>query len=159
MVISGASLQLSARNLLGELIRNLPQIPLSKVLAAKTIVTTDFANCVSDAARLLIPCCLSAEYVKAACPTCDDVRCPEGQECGMSDGLPVCLPRVPGGCEEDKCGDQGKNQLSVSGYGHGRIHQQVGFWAGRAIVVGDNFYLFHVVIVGTILTVTVSSVD
>merc|ERR1719487_2912864 len=48
------------------------------------------------------------EYLKAACPTCDDVRCPEGQECGISDGLPLCLPRVPGGCEEDKCGEQGE---------------------------------------------------
>merc|ERR1712176_89734 len=45
-----------------------------------------------------------SEYLKAACPTCDDVRCPEGQECQMVKDLPVCLPRVPGGCETDKCG-------------------------------------------------------
>ena len=47
---------------------------------------------------------LSSEYVKAACPTCDDVRCPEGQECQMVKDLPACVPRIPGGCEEDKCG-------------------------------------------------------
>jgi len=50
----------------------------------------------------------------AACPTCDDVRCPEGQECGMVEELPLCLPRVPGGCEADKCGENGMFFVLVS---------------------------------------------
>jgi len=49
-----------------------------------------------------------SEYMKAACPTCDDVRCPDGQECGMVEDLPLCLPRVPGGCDADKCGENGE---------------------------------------------------
>ena len=46
----------------------------------------------------------SAEYLKAACPTCEDVRCPTGEECNLVKDLPICLPRIPGGCEVDKCG-------------------------------------------------------
>ena len=45
------------------------------------------------------------EYLKAACPTCDHVRCPEGQECKMVEDLPQCAVRIPGGCEVDKCGE------------------------------------------------------
>ena len=47
------------------------------------------------------------EFLKSACPSCDDVRCPEGNECQMVDGLPTCVVRVPGGCEENKCGENG----------------------------------------------------
>lgn len=48
------------------------------------------------------------EFLKSACPSCDDVRCPEGNECQMVDGLPTCVVRVPGGCEENKCGENGE---------------------------------------------------
>jgi len=47
------------------------------------------------------------EYLQAACPTCEQVRCGEDEECSMADDLPVCLVRVPGGCEEDKCSENG----------------------------------------------------
>jgi len=48
-----------------------------------------------------------AEYLQAACPTCDSVRCNEGMECQMIDDLPECVERIPGGCEVDNCGDNG----------------------------------------------------
>ena len=44
------------------------------------------------------------EYLKAACPTCESMRCAEGQECQMDGDLPKCFERIPGGCEVDKCG-------------------------------------------------------
>ncbi|KAL5252435.1 hypothetical protein ACHWQZ_G015268 [Mnemiopsis leidyi] len=46
-----------------------------------------------------------ADYIRAACPTCDNVRCVEGQECKMVEDLPQCVIRIPGGCEVDKCGE------------------------------------------------------
>ena len=45
------------------------------------------------------------EYIKAACPTCENVRCGEGMECKMVEDLPQCVIRIPGGCEVDKCGE------------------------------------------------------
>merc|ERR1712003_408803 len=44
------------------------------------------------------------EYVKDACPTCEQVKCPDEQVCDLVNDLPFCLPRVPGGCETDNCG-------------------------------------------------------
>ncbi|XP_063693608.1 uncharacterized protein LOC134825361 [Bolinopsis microptera] len=56
-----------------------------------------------------------AEYLKEACPTCEDVRCPVGEECNMVHDLPVCLPRVHGGCEVARCG-QGDCQEDEADY-------------------------------------------
>ena len=47
---------------------------------------------------------LREEFIKDACPTCDLVTCPEGQQCEMVDGLPSCQERVPGGCDTNRCG-------------------------------------------------------
>ncbi|KAL5249183.1 hypothetical protein ACHWQZ_G018138 [Mnemiopsis leidyi] len=44
------------------------------------------------------------EYMKNACPTCEQVRCPEDGVCDIVNDLPMCLPRIPGGCETDNCG-------------------------------------------------------
>ena len=55
---------------------------------------------------------LRDEYLKAACPTCDNVKCPVGKECKMVGDLPQCVPRIPGGCEVDKCGE-GRPIISI----------------------------------------------
>lgn len=44
------------------------------------------------------------EYVKNACPTCEQVQCPGDQVCSIVRDLPMCLPRIVGGCETDNCG-------------------------------------------------------
>jgi len=33
------------------------------------------------------------------------MRCAEGQECQIVEELPQCVERIPGGCEENKCGE------------------------------------------------------
>eukprot|EP00116_Pleurobrachia_bachei_P000230 sb/3460492/ len=45
-------------------------------------------------------------YMRSACPSCDDVRCDDGFECtlGTDNSLPQCTEVVPGGCDVDNCG-------------------------------------------------------
>ena len=47
--------------------------------------------------------------MKDACPTCEQVSCPDGRVCDIVNDLPMCLPRIPGGCETDNCGAGEKN--------------------------------------------------
>ena len=41
------------------------------------------------------------EYIKMACPTCEEMRCDDDEECTIGkNGLPQCSQIIPGACEE-----------------------------------------------------------
>ena len=41
------------------------------------------------------------EYIKRACPTCEEMRCDDDEECTIGkNGLPQCSQIIPGACEE-----------------------------------------------------------
>lgn len=45
-------------------------------------------------------------YMRSACPSCDNVRCDDGFDCtiGADNNLPQCTEVIPGGCEVNNCG-------------------------------------------------------
>ncbi|KAL5254986.1 hypothetical protein ACHWQZ_G014437 [Mnemiopsis leidyi] len=48
------------------------------------------------------------EYIKRACPTCEEMRCDDDEECTIGqNGLPQCSQIIPGACEElpTRCGE------------------------------------------------------